>query len=87
MKTRHLILIGLTILLWFSFRFLLPLTLPFVLAYFFAKLVSPMIQFLVNKLKCRKYRFMGRFAEECLKKCAVTATGCWSLRMEAVLII
>ena len=54
MKTRHLILIGLTILLWFSFRFLLPLTLPFVLAYFFAKLVSPMIQFLVNKLKWRR---------------------------------
>ena len=38
MKTRHFILIGLTILLWFSFRFLLPLTLPFVLAYFFAKM-------------------------------------------------
>lgn len=54
MKTRHFILIGLTILLWFSFRFLLPLTLPFVLAYFFAKLVSPMIQFLVNKLKWRR---------------------------------
>lgn len=54
MKTRNFILIGLTILLWFSFRFLLPLTLPFVLAYFFAKLVSPMIQFLVNKLKWRR---------------------------------
>ncbi len=55
MKTRHLILIGLTIfVVVFSFRFLLPLTLPFVLAYFFAKLVSPMIQFLVNKLKWRR---------------------------------
>ena len=54
MKTRYLLL-GLTVLLLFlAFRFLLPLTLPFVLAYFFAKMVSPVIYFLTGKLKWHK---------------------------------
>lgn len=54
MKTRYLVLAGTAIVLVLSFRFLLPLTLPFVLAYFFAKLVSPLVRFLVEKMKWRR---------------------------------
>ncbi|MCH5264291.1 MAG: AI-2E family transporter [Lachnospiraceae bacterium] len=54
MRTRYIIL-GLTALaLFLVFRFLLPLVLPFVLAYFFAKTVAPIIHFLTAKLKWKK---------------------------------
>lgn len=54
MKTRYWILGGTVVLLFLVFRFLLPLVLPFVLAYFCAKLVSPVINFLTNRLKWKK---------------------------------
>ncbi len=54
MKTRYLLLALTVLLLFLAFRFLLPLTLPFVLAYFFAKMVSPVIYFLTGKLKWHK---------------------------------
>lgn len=54
MKTRYLILGITALLLFLVFRFLLPLVLPFVLAYFFAKTISPVIHFLTSKLKWRK---------------------------------
>ncbi len=42
--------LGLTVLAIFVvFRFFLPLVLPFVLAYFFAKMISPVIRFLTEK--------------------------------------
>lgn len=54
MKKRYIVL-GLTALIIFIvFRFFLPLVLPFVLAYFFAKSVSPVIHFLTEKLKWKK---------------------------------
>ena len=54
MNTRYWIL-GVTVLLLFLvFRFLLPLVLPFVLAYFCAKMVSPAIHFFTDKLKWKK---------------------------------
>lgn len=54
MKTRHLVVAGTAIVLLLAFRFLLPLTMPFVLAFFFAKLVSPIIGFLVEKMKWKR---------------------------------
>ena len=54
MKTRHLVVAGAAIVLLLAFRFLLPLTMPFVLAFFFAKLVSPVIGFLVEKMKWKR---------------------------------
>lgn len=54
MKTRHLALVGTAIVLFLAFRFFLPLTMPFVLAYFFAKLVSPIVHFLVKRMKWRR---------------------------------
>lgn len=54
MKSRYLILGATALMLFLTFRFLLPLVLPFVLAYFFAKMVSPIIHFLTEKLKWRK---------------------------------
>lgn len=54
MKTRCLLLGVTALLLFLSFRFLLPLVLPFALAYFFAKMVSPIIHFLTQKLKWHK---------------------------------
>lgn len=54
MKTRYWILGGTVLLLFLVFRFLLPLVLPFVLAYFCAKLVSPVIRFFTEKLKWKK---------------------------------
>ncbi len=54
MRKRYIIL-GLTALIIFIvFRFFLPLVLPFVLAYFFAKCVSPIIRFLTEKLRWKK---------------------------------
>ncbi len=50
MKKRYLFLAAATVLLFLIFRFFLPLVLPFVLAYFFAKMVSPVIRFLTDKL-------------------------------------
>lgn len=54
MKARYWALAGTAIVLFVAFRFLLPLVLPFVLAYFFAKLVSPVIHFLVERMKWRR---------------------------------
>lgn len=54
MNTRFWILGGMVLLLFLIFRFLLPLVLPFVLAYFCAKIISPVIRFLTEKLKWRK---------------------------------
>lgn len=54
MKTRYWILGGTILLLFLIFRFLLPLVLPFVLAYFCAKIVSPIIKFLTDKLGWKK---------------------------------
>lgn len=54
MKTRHLVLVGTAICLFLAFRYFLPLTMPFVLAYFFAKIVSPIIHFLVERMKWRR---------------------------------
>lgn len=54
MNTRYWILGGTVLLLFLVFRFLLPLILPFVLAYFCAKMVSPAIHFFTEKLKWKK---------------------------------
>ncbi|MCH5252558.1 MAG: AI-2E family transporter [Lachnospiraceae bacterium] len=54
MKTRYLLLLITALVLLLAFRFLLPLTLPFVLAYFFAKMISPVIHFLTDRLKWTK---------------------------------
>ena len=54
MNTRYWILGGTVLLLFLVFRFLLPLVLPFVLAYFCAKMVSPAIHFFTDKLKWKK---------------------------------
>lgn len=54
MKTRYLALAGTILILILAFRFFLPLTMPFVLAYFFAKAVSPLVNFLVEKMKWRR---------------------------------
>lgn len=54
MNTRFWILGGTVLLLFLVFRFLLPLVLPFVLAYFCAKLVAPAIHFFTDKLKWKK---------------------------------
>ena len=53
MKTKYSKLIGISVLIFLVFRFLLPLFLPFVLAYFFAKMVSPVISFLEKRLHWR----------------------------------
>ncbi len=53
MKVKYVKLAGIVLLIFLAFRFLLPLVLPFVLAYFFAKMVSPIIQFLEKKLHWR----------------------------------
>lgn len=53
MKTKYIKLTGLALILFLIFRFLLPLVLPFVLAYFFAKTVSPFIFFLEKHLHWR----------------------------------
>lgn len=50
MKIKYIKLAGLALLIFLAFRFLLPLVLPFVLAYFFAKMVSPFIFFLDRHL-------------------------------------
>lgn len=50
MRTRYVILILTTLLIFLCFRFLLPLVLPFVLAFLFAKAVSPIVHFLTDKL-------------------------------------
>ncbi len=54
MNTRYWILGGTVLLLFLIFRFLLPLVLPFVLAYFCAKMISPVIRFFTGKLKWKK---------------------------------
>lgn len=54
MKKRYLALAGTILILFLAFRFFLPLTMPFVLAYFFAKMVSPLVQFLVERMKWRR---------------------------------
>ena len=54
MKTRYIIRALTALALFLAFRFLLPLVLPFVLAYFFAKTVQPVIHFLTKRLKWEK---------------------------------
>lgn len=54
MKAKYWILGGTALILFLLFRYLLPLVLPFVLAYFFAKIVSPVIHFLTEKWKWNK---------------------------------
>lgn len=54
MKTRYLALAGTILILFLAFRYFLPLTMPFVLAYFFAKAVSPLVHFLVVRMKWRR---------------------------------
>jgi len=49
MKAKHWVLSGTAILLFISFRYFLPLVLPFVLAYLFAKMVSPIIRFVTER--------------------------------------
>ena len=49
MKAKHWVLGGTAILIFISFRYFLPLVLPFVFAYFFAKMVSPIIKYVTNK--------------------------------------
>ena len=56
MNTRYLTLFFTALALFLVFRFMLPLILPFVLAYFFAKSLSPVIRFLTEKL-CWHRRF------------------------------
>lgn len=53
MKVKYAKLAGIFVLIFFAFRFLLPLFLPFVLAYFFAKMISPIINFLEERLHWR----------------------------------
>ncbi|MBO5485348.1 MAG: AI-2E family transporter [Eubacterium sp.] len=50
MKTRYGIMALTILLIFLSFRFLLPLVLPFVLAFLFAKAISPIIHFFTKKL-------------------------------------
>ncbi len=50
MKTRYVIMALTILLIFLTFRFLLPLVLPFVLAFLFAKAVSPIVHFLTDKL-------------------------------------
>lgn len=50
MKTRYGILALTILLIFLCFRFLLPLVLPFVLAFLFAKAVSPIVRFFTDKL-------------------------------------
>lgn len=50
---KYIKLAGIALVLFVSFEYLLPLVLPFVLAYFFAKCVSPIIHFLETRLKWR----------------------------------
>lgn len=54
MKTRYLVLVGTAIVLFLAFRYFLPLIMPFVLAYFFAKMVSPLVHFLVERMKWKR---------------------------------
>lgn len=54
MNTRYWILGGTVLLLFLVFHFLLPLVLPFVLAYFCAKMISPVIRFFTERLKWKK---------------------------------
>lgn len=54
MKKRYIYLSATVLLLFLVFRFLLPLVLPFVLAYFFAKMVSPVIHFFTEKLHWKR---------------------------------
>ena len=51
MNTRYLSLALAALLLFVAFRFCLPLVLPFVLAYFFAKMLLPVVHFLNDKWK------------------------------------
>lgn len=56
MKAKYAKLVGIGILLFIAFRFILPLVLPFVLAYFFAKSVAPVIAFLEKKMRwCHRF--------------------------------
>ncbi len=50
MNARYMTLGMTALLLFLAFRFFLPLVLPFVLAYFFAKCLSPVLNFLDHKL-------------------------------------
>lgn len=54
MKARYWILGFTTIAIFLSFRYLLPLVLPFALAYIFAKLISPVIHWTTRKLHLNK---------------------------------
>lgn len=54
MKKRYMAFVGTILILFLAFRYFLPLTMPFVLAYFFAKMVSPLVRFLVERMKWRR---------------------------------
>lgn len=54
MKARYWILGFTVIVIFLSFRYLLPLVLPFALAYIFAKLISPVIHWTTQKLHINK---------------------------------
>lgn len=54
MKARYWILGFTAIAIFLSFRYLLPLVLPFALAYIFAKLISPVIQWTTRKFHINK---------------------------------
>ena len=51
MNAKYMKIAGIAFLIFISFRFFLPLVFPFVLAYFFAKMVSPIIHFFEEKLR------------------------------------
>lgn len=53
MKAKYFKLAGIAVLIFLGFRYILPLFLPFVLAYFFAKMVSPIISFFEKQLHWR----------------------------------
>lgn len=50
MNVKYIKLGAVSLAIFLSFRFLLPLVLPFVLAYFFAKMLSPILSFFEEKL-------------------------------------
>lgn len=54
MKAKHLTLILTALVIFVVFRYLLPLVLPFALAYLFAKFLSPAVQWVTKKLHWKK---------------------------------
>lgn len=54
MKAKHLILIFTAFVIFVVFRYFLPLVLPFALAFLFAKILSPAVQWTVDRLHWKK---------------------------------